>query len=41
MKILRYLIGMDKWDSVRFDLAVAAACIIFAAVVMGLYNLFS
>lgn len=30
---------MKDWDTVRFDLCVIAACVIFAAVVMGLYNL--
>jgi len=32
---------MKKRDAVRFDLAVVAACIIIAAVIMGLYNLLS
>jgi len=41
MKALKYLIGMKKGDAVRFDLAVVAACVIGAAVIMGLYNLFS
>jgi hypothetical protein len=41
MKALRYLIGMKDWEAVRFDLAIVAACIIGAAVIMGLYNLFS
>jgi hypothetical protein len=41
MKTLRYLLGMKKRDAVRFDLAVVAACIIIAAVIMGLYNLLS
>lgn len=41
MKTLRYLLGMKKKEAVRFDLAVVAACVILAAVIMGLYNLFS
>lgn len=41
MKAFRYLLDMKDWDAVRFDLAVAAACVIGAAVIMGLYNLFS
>lgn len=30
---------MKDWETVKFDLCVIAACVIFAAVVMGLYNL--
>jgi len=41
MKTLRYLLGMKKREAVRFDLAMLAACVIVAAVIMGLYNLLS
>lgn len=30
-----------EYRTLRFDLAVVAACVIFAAVIMGLFNLFS
>lgn len=30
-----------EYRTLRFDLAVIATCIIFAAIVMGLYNLLS
>ena len=39
MKMIRLL--MKEWEAVKFDLCVVAACIIVAAVMMGLYNLFS
>lgn len=39
MKKIR--LRMNEWDTLKFDLCVVAACIIGAAVIMGLYNLFS
>ncbi len=39
MKMIRLL--MKEWETVKFDLCIVAACVIVAAVMMGLYNLLS